>query len=169
MVSFTTIISKFNKKGEKTGWSFIEITQKQAEKLKPGCRVSFRVKGKIDDFILNKTAILPMGDGSFILPVNGQIRKAIKKNAGDKVKVELHLDERPLTLLPEFIQCLKDDSIAYEFFQTLPKSHQTYFSKWIESAKTVSTRTKRITMAVIALSEKQGFGEMIRSNKKDRL
>jgi Domain of unknown function (DUF1905)/Bacteriocin-protection, YdeI or OmpD-Associated len=167
MIQFRTTILQFDKKGEKTGWSYIEISERRAQKLNPGCKVSFRVKGQIDDYIFEKVALLPMGDGSFILPVNGTIRKAIKKRRGDSVKVILQLDRRELTLCPELMECLGDDPMALSFFNGLPKSHQNYFSKWIESAKTSETKTKRIIMAVNALSNKQGFGEMIRANKSN--
>lgn len=165
MIKFTTTIKKFDKKGEKTSWSYIEITRQQAEKLKPDSKVSFRVKGKLDAHPVEKLALLPMGEGDFILPLNASLRKAIGKKAGDKVSVQFELDERPLTLSADFVKCLKDDPVAYDFFKELPKSHQNYFSKWIESAKTSATKTKRITMAVIALGMRQGYGEMIRANK----
>nr|MBP8244154.1 YdeI/OmpD-associated family protein [Chitinophagaceae bacterium] len=51
---------------------------------------------------------------------------------------------------------------AKAFFESLTGSHQRYFSKWIDSAKTEPTRVKRITMAVNALAKKWGYGEMIR-------
>jgi hypothetical protein len=165
MITFSTRILKFNDKGEKTGWRYIEISKRQAQQLKPDSKVSFRVKGKLDQHAIQKTALLPMGEGSFILPINGTIRKAIGKKEGDILKVELALDERPLTLSSDFIKCLKDEPGAYDFFKSLPKSHQQYFSKWIESAKTMQTKTKRITMAVIALASGQGYSEMIRANK----
>ncbi|HEY9045141.1 MAG TPA: DUF1905 domain-containing protein, partial [Ohtaekwangia sp.] len=98
MIQYNTTLLKFNKKGEKSGWTFIEISAAQAQKLKPDTKVSFRVKGSIDQFAFEKVAILPMGDGSFILPVNGTMRKAIGKKDGDKVKVVLNVDERKLTL-----------------------------------------------------------------------
>jgi hypothetical protein len=52
------------------------------------------------------------------------------------------------------------------FFKTLPGSHQRYFSKWIDSAKAVETKAKRIAWAVTALSKKQGYAEMLRSHQK---
>jgi hypothetical protein len=165
MIRFSTHIQKFQSKGEKTGWSYIEISKQRAEKLNPGCKVSFRIKGQLDDHKIAKTAVLPMGEGNFILPINGTIRKAIKKQAGDTLTVSIELDERPPTLSRDFVACLKDDYRAYEFFKSLPKGHQNYFNNWIESAKTTPTKTKRITMAVIALSSGQGFPEMIRANK----
>lgn len=169
MISFSTQIKRFDKQGEKTGWTYIEINAKQAQKLKPDSKTSFRVKGKLDGFDIQKTALLPMGEGDFILPFNADLRKGTGKKAGDVIRVQIELDERELTLSPAFIRCLKDDPIAYDFFKTLPKGHQNYFGKWIDSAKTTATKTKRITMAVIALGLKQGYGEMIRANKNNRL
>ena|SRR5688572_3162126 len=166
-IEFPTTILQFEKKGEKTGWSYIEITSFQANKINPGCKVSFRVKGKIDDYVFEKVALLPMGDGSFILPINAQIRKAIQKEKGEKVKVKMQVDNRELVLSGDLMECLADDPAALTFFKSLPKSHQQYFSKWIEGAKTNTTKTKRIVMAVTSLSKGQGFGEMIRANKNN--
>jgi hypothetical protein len=166
MITFSTTIQRFDKQGEKTGWTYIEISASQAQKLKPNTKVSFRVKGKIDDFEIEKIALLPMGNGKFIMPLNATLRKGIRKNHGDKLKVTLEVDEREIQLSRDLIKCLKDDPLAYDFFKALTKGHQQYFSKWIESAKTAQTKTKRIVMAVTALAQKQGFPEMIRANKK---
>lgn len=165
MIAFSTRVKKFDKKGEKTGWTYIEISKRYANQINPGCKTSFRIKGKLDQYEIEKTALLPMGDGDFILPFNAAIRKGTGKKMGDLINVEITLDVRELTLSKDFIQCLKDDPIAFAFFKSLPKGHQNYFSKWIDSAKTTATKTKRITMAVIALALKQGYGEMIRANK----
>jgi hypothetical protein len=165
MIKFTARIQKFAKQAEKTGWSYIEISQKQAQKLNPGCKKSFRVKGSLDEHKIEKTALLPMGEGHFILPLNASLRKATGKTAGDTVKVLFEVDEREIKLDPDFLKCLKDDLRAFQFFKTLAKGHQNYFGKWIESAKTSATKTKRITMAVIALASGQGFPDMLRANK----
>lgn len=45
MIKYNTIILKFGTKGEKTGWTYIEIPADIAKKLKPGFKQSFRVKG----------------------------------------------------------------------------------------------------------------------------
>lgn len=168
MVTFSTTIKRFATKGEKTGWSYIEVSEKNSNKINPGCRKSYRVKGTLDQFKIQKISLLPMGDGNFILPINASIRKGTGKVAGDAIKVSLALDERQLELNKDFVACLKDDARAYEFFKTLAKGHQNYFSKWIDSAKTDATKTKRITMAVIALAQGQGYPEMIRANKTIR-
>ena len=106
-----------------------------------------------------------MGDGNFIIPINASLRKQLGKKMGDKLKVTIEADDTDVKLSDEFITCLQDDPIAYHYFKSLPGSHQRYFSKWIESAKTSSTKTNRIVMAVAALARKQGYSEMIRANK----
>ena len=50
MVTFKTIILKFGELGEKTGWTYISISIDIAQKLMPGNKKSFRVKGKLDEF-----------------------------------------------------------------------------------------------------------------------
>jgi hypothetical protein len=166
MIKFNTIILKFDKQGEKTGWTYIEISAAQAKKINPGVKVSYRVKGKLDNYPIEKTAILPMGEGGFIMPLKGEIRKAIGKKMGDKLTVELELDHRQIEPSVDFMKCLKQDPESMKFFKTLPGSHQRYFSKWIDDAKTIQTKTKRIVMAMTAFSKKQGFQEMMRANKK---
>jgi hypothetical protein len=165
MHQFTTTIHRFDKQGEKTGWTYIEISASQARKLKPDTKVSFRVKGTLDSFKIKQVALLPMGDGNFILPLNAAIRKGVGKKLGDKINVWLEADNSEFEFSQDFLACLQDDPMAYDFFQTLPGSHQKYFSKWIDSAKTSATKTNRIVMAISALAKKQGYSEMIRANQ----
>jgi hypothetical protein len=168
MITFTTTIYRFTKQGEKTGWTYIEISTSQAKKLKPDTKVSFRVKGTLDSFAIQKTALLPMGGGKFIMPLNASLRKGIGKKHGEKLKVSIEVDEREIELSRDLMKCLKDDPEALKFFKTLTKGHQQYFSKWIESAKTTQTKTKRIVMALVAFNKKQGYPEMMREHKNPR-
>jgi hypothetical protein len=165
MVRFETALRKFDKQGEKTGWTYIEIPADIAAKIKPGEKRSYRVKGKLDSHPLTGIALLPMGGGTFIIPVNGDMRKAIGKRHGAMVKVQLEEDKKPFQFNKDFMECLHDEPAARQFFQSLTGSHQRYFSKWIDSAKTEPTKIKRIAQAVSALSRKMGYPEMIRSQK----
>jgi len=165
MVRFTTSIKKFGNKGEKTGWSYIEIPADLARKLNPGVKKSYRVRGKLDDYKFSGVSLLPMGGGAFIIPFNAKLRKATGKRKGAMLKVTLEIDKKPLKLSRDLLECLEYDPEAKEYFRSLPTSHQRYFSSWIESAKTEPTRTKRISMAMNALSRKYGFGEMLRMQK----
>lgn len=171
MIQFTTTLYQFEEQGEKTGWTYIEITAEQAHQLKPNNKKSFRVKGKLDDYAIKGVALLPMGNGGFIMAVNAEMRKGIHKKKGAQIKVQLQLDKEGYQLNKEFIECINDEPAAKKYFESLAKGHQNYFSKWIESAKTEPTRTRRIAEAVTALSQQKGFPEMVRAlkQKKDEL
>lgn len=165
MIRFSTIIFQFGEQGEKTGWHYITITSAQAKQLGHQTKKSFRVKGKLDEFAIKEIALMPMGDGNFIMPLNATIRKGIKKRKGATLLVQIEKDETVFTLSNELLECLADEPKALEYFNQLPKSHQRYFSNWINAAKTEPTKAKRIAQAVTGLSRKMNFGEMIRSLK----
>lgn len=169
MVRFTTTIKKFAQQGEKTGWTYIEIPAVIAKELNLGSRKSFRVKGKLDDLEIEGIALIPMGDGHFIMALNAKMRKCLLKSKGSLLKVKLEKDDKPLKPSAELIECLNDEPVAQHNFNKLPKSHQNYFSRWIESAKTESTKTKRIAHAIDALTSGTDFGTMLRKIKNERL
>lgn len=166
MVKYSTTILKFEKKGEKTGWTYIEIPADVASKLKKGFKKSFRVKGKLDDYAFKGAAILPMGDGEFILPLNATFRKGIRKKEGAMLKVEMTEDKAEFEFNKDFMDCMGDDKKAKAYFATLTGSHQRYFSKWIDSAKTEETKANRIARALSALSRNMGYPEMLRESRK---
>jgi Domain of unknown function (DUF1905)/Bacteriocin-protection, YdeI or OmpD-Associated len=168
MIKFTATIKKFGQQGEKSGWIYIEIPAARAQLLKPGTKRSFRVKGKLDSYVLRQVALIPIGEGNFILPLNATIRKAIKKITGATVQVQMEADEKPLELNDTLMECMADEPKALAHFKTLAKSHQLYFSKWIESAKADETKAKRIGIAVNALARGWGYGEMLRSETQKR-
>ncbi len=168
MIQFNAVIKKFSEQGEKTGWSYLEIPEKIASKIKPGYKRSFRVKGSLDNYKIERTSLLPMGGGNFIIPINATIRKALGKRKGAVIKVNLAEDARAVQIDKTFLICLGDEPRAQEFFNSLPGSHRNYFSKWIESAKTKETKANRIARAVTALSRKLGYGEMLRMGKEEK-
>ncbi len=141
-IGFETTLEKFAAKGEKTGWTYIAIPVKVTQKLKPGFKKSFRVKGLLDEHPIQSVALIPMGEGQFIMPVNAGMRKAIRKNKGAKVAVLLEADDAEIPLSAAFLECLADEPAAITNFKKLPPSHQQYYSKWIESAKTETTKIK---------------------------
>lgn len=165
VVEYTTTILKFGKQGEKTGWTYIEVPADVARELMPGNKKSFRVKGKLDNYSINSIALLPMGEGAFIMPLNSKMRKGFGKRDGAMLHVQIEVDKTEYKLNADLMECLADEPQAIIFFKTLTKSHQNYFSKWIDSAKTDATKTKRIANAITALSKSKGFPEMLRSLK----
>lgn len=160
-----TLICRIEKSPDKGGWSYIIIDKKNAQKLKPDTRTSFRVKGMLDQHPIQKTSLLPVRDGNFMLPINASIRKATGKKAGDKITVSLELDERKIVLSAVLLKCLKDDPEARKFFKSLPGSHQKYYSKWVEGAKTANTKAKRIAFCLKAFSGKMYFADMMKEYK----
>lgn len=168
MIRFTTKILQFDEMGEKTGWSYIRVSAALAEKLMPGNKKSFRVKGKLDDHPIEKVALLPMGEGEFIMALKASVRKAIRKQKGDQLRVELEVDKAVIKPPKDLMECLADEPDALAFFSTLPKSHQNYFGNWVREAKTESTRTKRLACVVGAMTRRMKFGEMIRAMAEDR-
>lgn len=168
MIQFTTTILQFGEQGEKTGWSYIHIPASLAQRLKPGNKKSFRVKGKLDHYEIKGISLMPMGDGDFIMALKASLRKAIKKNKGAKLIVQLEVDTNRPKPPEELMECLKDEPEALAFFKQLSFFHQNYFSNWIKSAKTDSTKARRIAQCVDALCRKFDFGKMLRYLKKNK-
>jgi hypothetical protein len=168
MVQFTATIKKFDSQGEKTGWTYIEVPAKIAQKLNPDNKKGFRVKGKLDSYEYSMIALLPMGGGDFIMALNASMRKGIKKQKGATVQVKMEVDTNEIKPPDELIECLQDEPEALKYFNSLNKGHQNYFTNWINSAKTDPTKAKRIAATLNALSKKWDFGQMIRAMKKEK-
>ena len=87
MIKFSATLLKFAEQGEKTGWTYIEVPAEIAQKLKSNNKKSFRVKGYLDDYYFEGKALLPMGEGIFIMALKTEITKAIGKRKGATVSV----------------------------------------------------------------------------------
>ena len=168
MLSFTTTIQKFSKQGEKTGWTYIVVPDKIAKILNPAVKKSYRVKGKLDDHKIEKVALVPIGSGDFILPINAAIRKATGKRFGASLKVQIEVDDAPILPPAELLECLQDEPEALKHFNSLPQGHRNYFTKWIETAKTEPTKTKRIALVIKTMVRKMDFGAMLREERDER-
>jgi len=168
MVEFTTMILQFAEQGEKTGWSYIEIPADLAQQMKPGNKKSFRVRGMLDALPVRGMALMPMGEGNFIMALKAEVRKGIHKNAGAMLHVKLEEDIDYKIETPDDLQeCFDFEPEAFEFFNSLAKSHREYFIKWIDGAKTSETRAKRIVNTVNAMLRKWPYNVMIREMRKD--
>lgn len=169
MIRFTATIQQFEEKGEKTGWTYIEVPADIAEELKPGNKKAFRVKGKLDKYAFSGLSLIPMGGGSFIMALNAEIRKGIHKKKGGMLEVQMAEDTAFAIVVPDDLQeCLADEPAAGAAFEKLAPSHRHYFIKWINSAKTEATRVKRITATVEAMRKNMSYGEMIRAARENR-
>ena len=160
--TFSAPLQRFNEQGEKTGWFYIQIPAEVAVKMHPADKKVFRVKGWLNEMPIKQVALMPMGEGDYILPVNATMRKQLKLPLGAIIQLRLCEDVSAIAIAADLLACLEDEPEASAFFESLAPSHKKYFSKWIEDAKTLPTRTKRLTQAVEGLSHKMDFGTMIK-------
>jgi len=168
MVEFTTTILQFAEQGEKTGWSYIEIPADLAQQMKPGNKKSFRVKGMLDGLAVSGMALIPMGEGNFIMALKAEVRKGIHKNAGAMLQVKLEEDKDFKVEMPDDLkECFDFEPGTWDFFNSLPKSHREYFIRWINEAKTAETRAKRIVNTVNAMLRKWRYNVMLREMRKE--
>jgi len=139
------------------GWTFTEIPEILPDKKSPFSWV--KVKGSIDGFEISKYHLMPSGKGTLMLAVKSEIRKKIKKEAGDYVHVILYPDNEPLEVPEELLLCLQEDAEALQFFYSLNENEQYNYVKWIYSAKTEQTKVERITKSLVRLSKRQKFAD----------
>ena len=166
MVTIKTIIKRFARHGEKTGWSYVDISAAQANKIKADYKRSYKVKGTIDDMEISQTAMVPMGGGAFIIPLKAALRKSIGKQEGDKVVLKLEEDTKEYQLDKELMACMKEEPVAVSKFKKLPRSYQNYYSKWVGSAKTVETKSRRIGIVINGILNDHTMAEMLKANRE---
>ncbi len=169
MVHFTTVILQFAEQGEKTGWTYIEIPADLANQMKPGRKTSYRVKGKLDNLDVRGMALMPMGDGNFIMSIKREICKALHKSRGAMLQVQIEPDDDfKFTIPADLLECFEYEPEGEVFFNSLAESHRGYFIKWIDSAKTDATRANRIASTINAMVRRMDYAMMLRELKKAR-
>jgi hypothetical protein len=149
LVNNKYLLERFDGKG---GWTFARIPDIQQDKNTPFGWV--KVKGSIDGYEIKKYHLMPMGNGQLFLPVKAEIRKNIKKEAGDMVHVILYPDTDILEVPAELEMCLHDEPRALAFFNELSESERKYYIDWIYSAKKEETRINRLAKAINRLQQR---------------
>ncbi len=171
MIDFQAVILRSESQGAAMlGWAYIEVPREIAERVKRDYRQGYRVRGEIDGHPFSGLFLMPKGEGDYILPINGGMRRTLKKGVGDRLSLRLEEDRDFQITVPEDLEiCLSDDEAGLmERFMALPKAHRNYFLNYINGAKTEPTRTKRIAMTVEAMALGLDFGAMIRRDKARR-
>jgi hypothetical protein len=145
LVDTEFLLERFPGKG---GWTYARIPQILQDKNAPFGWV--KVKGTIDGFEISNYNLMPFGNGQLFLPVKAEIRKKIKKEEGDYVRVILYKDDAPYTLPQELITVLVEEN-AYALFLKHKKWEQKMCSEWIFSAKREETKKERIIKTIYRL------------------
>ncbi|MBK8144178.1 MAG: DUF1905 domain-containing protein [Bacteroidetes bacterium] len=148
------LLEKFQGKG---GWTYAQIPE-----IRPDKHAHFgwvRVRGHIDSYEIKGYHLMPMGNGNLFLPVKAQIRKHIKKQAGDWVHIILYADNAPTEIPADFLWFLQDEPELYQNFMTFSDAERKAYIEWIEAAKTVQTKANRMAVALQKIQKKQKIQE----------
>ncbi|WP_165045845.1 YdeI/OmpD-associated family protein [Dysgonomonas sp. ZJ709] len=145
------LLQKFEGKG---GWTYVEILEIPMPKTSFGM---LKVKGKIDDYEFSNVRLMPLGNGHLMLALKSEIRKKIKKQAGDTVRITLYEDNLPTEMPEELVLCMKYEDGVLEKFETYSDGEKKAFVNWIYSAKTEQTKVDRIAKTIIMIQSGEKF------------
>ena len=132
-------LERFTGKG---GWTYVPLQKQQFTGVKSFGML--KVWGKIDEQSFEEKHLMPKGDGTLFLPVAKDIRKEIKKEAGDLVYLELFVPESPSSTPQDLIDCLKDDPGKLESWERLSQAEQKEWVDYIYETQSLNLQTKRI-------------------------
>jgi hypothetical protein len=92
--------------------------------------------------------------GRIFIGLNKGVQHATRVSPGDRVEVELELDDEPRTVdvPPDLAAALDAETRAY--FDALSYTHRKEYVRWIEEAKREETRQSRVTRAVEMLRDR---------------
>lgn len=94
-------------------------------------------------------SLAPMG-GVHVLGVRKDVRAAIGKDVGERVRVGLELDVEPRTVdVPsELSEALDRAPDARARFDALAYTHRREYAQWVAEAKKAETRARRAAKAI---------------------
>ena len=138
---------------QKMGAWTVAITPIDVRKLF-GTGEYVRVKGTVDGFPFNDTSLMPMKTGEHLIAIRADIRKTIRKKAGDTIEVVLEEDFTELKIPKELIEAFEASIEAHKMFDAIPHSHRRMFIRHINYTKNKETRAKRAVKIVLDLERK---------------
>ncbi|MEQ9263411.1 MAG: YdeI/OmpD-associated family protein [Owenweeksia sp.] len=104
-----------------------------------------RVKAIFDGIVTYRGTLVRMKSKTHIIAIRKDIRKALNKNPGDDVEVELTLDTEPRTLdIPDILmEAFQKHPEIEAYFQNLAYTHKREHIEYVLSAKKEETRLRR--------------------------
>jgi len=127
----------------------LDVPSEVVAGLRSGKRPAVRVT--LNDYTY-RTTIAPMG-GRFLIPVSADVRVQAGIAAGDQLEVGVELDTAPraVEVPPDLAAALEARSAAREAFGRLSFTNQKEIVLALESARTETTRTRRLSSALARL------------------
>ncbi|MBO9732128.1 MAG: DUF1905 domain-containing protein [Chitinophaga sp.] len=152
LIDAEVLLERFNGKG---GWTFIRLPNLPKSQGYFGMR---KVRGFIDQYELPPCNLMPIKNGVMMLPVNATIRKHIKKEAGQQVKLLLYSLDPVQEIIPaDFLECLQDEPDALRNFNALPRAEQTRCLQWIMEVSVPEARIQRMADAINHLAAGRSY------------
>jgi hypothetical protein len=117
-----------------------------------------------------RASIVPVGGGRHRLTINKRHQSEAGVAAGDRVTLELRIDENPrINELPDDLVHELRKFEVLEPFERMPSGKVNHIVRWIEEAVAETTREKRITKAVeVALGASEREFDRAEASKKAR-
>jgi Bacteriocin-protection, YdeI or OmpD-Associated/Domain of unknown function (DUF1905) len=103
-----------------------------------------------------KSTLVPRGGGSYRLHVHSRIWRRLRIDAGAAVEVTLQVDTEPreAVLPPDLAAGLADVPRALAVFNTLTVALRRQIVQYVDAAKQVRTREKRVQLVVQRMLER---------------
>lgn len=136
-------LEKFPGKG---GWTFVRLPEIKTASGKTLGWDKLRVL--FDEHEVPEMGLLSLGNGQRFLPVKAEIRKAIGKQAGDQMRLQLFTLLQELDIRSEFLLCLEDEPEAIIHYQSWKASERDKYISWIEQGQNTEQQVERMAKAV---------------------
>ena len=157
---------------------YLRVSAKQASALKPGWRKPMPVLVTIDGHPREPARInlMPVGDSSFYLYLNGPIRDASKTAVGDRVVARVAFDTEyrggPTHAMPPSLKtALRTDLRANEVWRAFPPSRQKEILRYLAALRSDSARERNVEKVLSMLKDARTpfLGRARASPKKKRV
>lgn len=138
---------------------FILVSASRINRIKPGWRkplpVLLRINGQPAEG--SHINMMPSGDGSFYLYLNGDVRKVSGTAVGDRVRVEIEFDAAykngPQHPMPRwFKQALAENPQASKNWLALSPSRKKEILRYFARLKSSEACARNLSRALLALS-----------------
>ncbi|KAA6457833.1 DUF1905 domain-containing protein [Acidobacteria bacterium AB60] len=143
---------------------FVLVSATHAAALKPGWRKPLPALVRINGLPTgapHRINLMPAGDGTFYLYLNGIIRTQASVSVGDRVSVEIQFDPAyrngPQHPMPRwFKQALDQNPPARSNWMRLPPSRQKEVLRYLAQLKSAEARARNLDRALSVLSGIEG-------------